>query len=229
MTNPSRIASPNQRALKSSARQYLESFGIAIVLALVMRASFVQAYMIPSGSMEPTLQVGDHILVNKIVYGLRIPDTILGLRIPGLPMGKYLCHFKAVHRSDIVVFVAPYDRGADPLIKRVIGVPGDRVAVHNGAVWLNGAPMADPHAHFLYPTGDRFANNPRDNLPEVIVPPGKFFMMGDNRDNSYDSRFWGFANETDIEGRAMVIYLSLGREGSNRLPIRWDRFGKVLD
>ena len=228
MTKPTRIVSPNEPALKSSARQYLESFGIAIVLALVMRASFVQAYMIPSGSMEPTLQVGDHILVNKIVYGLRIPDTILGLRIPGLPLGKYLCHFGRVHRGDIVVFVAPYDRGTD-LIKRVIGVPGDRVEVRHGTVWLNGAPMADAHAHFLYPTGDRFANNPRDNLPEVIVPPGKFFMMGDNRDNSYDSRFWGFANETDIEGRAMVIFLSLGHEGSNLLPIRWDRFGRVLD
>jgi len=228
MNEPFHIASQNRRAPKSAARQYIESFGIAIVLALVMRASFVQAYMIPSGSMEPTLQVGDHILVNKIVYGLRIPDTILGLRIPGLPLGKYLCHFGRVHRGDVVVFVAPYDRGTD-LIKRVIGVPGDRVEVRNGAVWLNGAPMADPHAHFLYPAGDRFANNPRDNLPELIVPPGKFFMMGDNRDNSYDSRFWGLANETDIEGRAMVIYLSLGGEGSNLLPIRWDRFGKVLD
>jgi len=228
MTQPTRIASPNERALKSNARQYVESFGIAIVLALVMRASFVQAYMIPSSSMEPTLLIGDHIFVNKIVYGLRIPDTILGLRIPGLPLGKYLCHFEQVHRGDIVVFVAPYDRETD-LIKRVIGVPGDRVEIRNGAVWLNGALMADAHAHFMYPTGDRFANIPRDNLPEVIVPPGKFFMMGDNRDNSYDSRFWGFANETDIEGRAMVIYLSLGHEGSNQLPIRWDRFGKVLD
>ncbi len=228
MNEPFHIASQNGAAAKSAAREYVESFGIAIVLALVMRASFVQAYMIPSGSMEPTLQVGDHILVNKIVYGLRIPDTILGLRIAGLPLGKYLCHFERVHRGDVVVFVAPYDRETD-LIKRVIGIPGDRVEVRKGTVWLNGAPMADPHAHFLYPTGDRSADNPRDNLPEVILPPGKFFMMGDNRDNSYDSRFWGLANETDIEGRAMVVYLSLGHEGSSLLPIRWDRFGKVLD
>jgi len=228
MNEPLQIASQSGRAPKSAARQYVESFGIAIALALVLRASFVQAYMIPSGSMEPTLQVGDHILVNKIVYGLRMPDTILGLRIPGFPLGKYLCHFERVQRGDIVVFVAPYDRETD-LIKRVIGVPGDRVEVRKGTVWLNGAPMADPHAHFLYAIGDRIGSNPRDNLPEVIVPPGKFFMMGDNRDNSYDSRFWGLANETDIEGRAMVVYLSLGNEGSNRLPIRWDRFGKVLD
>jgi signal peptidase I len=111
----------------------------------------------------------------------------------------------------------------------VIGVPGDRVEVRNGVVWLNGAPMPDPHAHFIYPSEARSPNNLRDNLAEVIVPPGKFFMMGDNRDDSYDSRFWGFANEADIEGRAMVIYLSLGHEGSNRIPIRWDRFGKILD
>ncbi len=228
MTRPTRIASPNERASKSAARQYVESFGLALVLALVMRASFVQAYMIPSGSMEPALLIGDHIFVNKIVYGLRTPETILGLRIPGLPMGKYLLRFEAVHRGDIVVFVAPYDRQTD-LIKRVIGIPGDRVEVRNGVVWLNGAAMDDPHARFKVATEDRARGNPRDNLAPVIVPPGKLFTMGDNRDNSYDSRFWGFANQTDVEGRAMVVYLSLDQDHPSLLPIRWDRFGKIVD
>jgi signal peptidase I len=216
------------QAGKSAMRQYAESAGIAIVLALVMRATFVQAYMIPSGSMEPTLLVGDHIFVNKIIYGLRMPNSILGLHIPGLPYGKYLVHFESIHHGDVIVFVSPQDRATD-LIKRVIGMPGDKVEVRNGAVWLNGAPMNDPQAHFIVPPQDRAAGNPRDNLPPVTVPAGKLFMMGDNRDNSYDSRYWGFADQTDVEGRAMIIYWSWDSAAGGPLPLRWNRFAKVVD
>ena len=116
---------------------------IALVLAIFIRTFFVQAYKIPSGSMEPTLLIGDHILVNKIIYGLRMPDSIFGLEIPGLPLGQYVFHLAPVRRGDVVVFVFPPDRSKD-FIKRVIGVAGDTIAVKNGVVWLNGSRDARP-------------------------------------------------------------------------------------
>ncbi len=132
---------------KSVAREYGEAMLIALVLAIFIRTFFVQAYKIPSGSMEPTLLIGDHILVNKIIFGLRMPDSIFGLDIPGVPLGQYVFHLEPVHRGDVVVFVFPPDRTKD-FIKRVIGIAGDTVAVKNGVVWLNGSPMPDPHGHF---------------------------------------------------------------------------------
>ena len=153
MAEPARKVQPlNAReadrtsAQKSVAREYGEAMFIALLLAIFIRTFFVQAYKIPSGSMEPTLLIGDHILVNKIIFGLRIPDSIFGLEIPGLPLGKYVFHLEPVHRGDVVVFVFPPDRTKD-FIKRVIGIAGDTVAVKNGVVWLNGSPMDDPHAH----------------------------------------------------------------------------------
>jgi len=114
---------PKQRLPKSIARQYAESISIALILAVVMRSSFVEAYVIPSGSMEPTILVGDHIFVNKVAYGLRIPRTIAGLPVPGLSSGKYLVHLGAIHHGDIVVFESPRERGLD-LIKRVRALGG---------------------------------------------------------------------------------------------------------
>ena len=136
-----------KRPPKSTARQYAESLGLALILAVVLRSSFVEAYVIPSGSMEPTILVGDHILVNKMAYGLRIPETIAGVRVPGLSSGKYLLHLSPIRRGDIIVFVSPRDRSVD-LIKRVIGLPGDRIQVINGVVWRNGARITDTHAFF---------------------------------------------------------------------------------
>jgi signal peptidase I len=212
---------------KSVAREYAEALGIALVLALIIRTFLVQAYKIPSGSMEPTLLVGDHILVNKIVYGFRVPDSILGIELPGLPLGRYLFHVEPVHRGDVVVFVFPPDRSKD-FIKRVIGVAGDRIEVKNGEVYLNGEKIADPHAHFEVGPQERSLVSPRDNFGPVTVPPGKLFMMGDNRDRSYDSRFWGFVDMNDVEGRAMIIYWSWDGDGLGILPIRWSRFGSVV-
>jgi len=128
---------------KSAAREYAEALAIALVLAIFIRTFFIQAYKIPSGSMEPTLLIGDHILVNKMIYGFRMPDSILGLQIPGLPYGRYLLNFEPIHRSDVVVFVFPPDPTKD-FIKRVIGLPGDTIQVKNGHVWLNGQTMVDP-------------------------------------------------------------------------------------
>jgi signal peptidase I len=212
---------------KSIVREYGEAMGIALALAIIIRTFFVQAYKIPSGSMEPTLLVGDHILVNKIIYGLRMPDSIFGLQIPGLPYGKYLFHLEPVHRGDVVVFVFPPDPTKD-FIKRVIGIAGDTIQVKNGVVWLNGQPMPDPHAHFEVAAADRSDVSPRDNFGPVTVPPGKLFMMGDNRDRSYDSRFWGFVDDDEVEGRAMIIYWSWDSDSTSLIPIRWDRFGMIV-
>jgi signal peptidase I len=228
------------RPPKSVARQYAESIGLALILAIVLRSSFVQAYVIPSGSMEPTILVGDRIFVNKLAYGLRIPETIAGVPVPGLSSGKYLFRAAPIHRGDIIVFTAPYDRSID-LIKRVIGVPGDRVQVIDGVVWRNGERILDPHAYLStseqarspYLATDNFpprdARHPDRDPGPVVVPPGKLFMMGDNRDDSYDSRFWGFADQNDVEGRASVIYFSWNHDGAGALPLRWNRLGKVLD
>ncbi|MGO9604184.1 MAG: signal peptidase I [Candidatus Binataceae bacterium] len=234
------MTNPKERQPKSIARQYAESIGVALILAIVMRSSFVQAYVIPSESMEPTILVGDHILVNKVAYGLRIPDSIAGLPVPGLSTGVYLLHLAPIHRGDIIVFESPRDRGVD-LIKRVIGVPGDRIQVINGIVWRNGAPIPDPHAYFAPRETAHSPFSPTDNFPPrdprhpdidpgpVVVPPGKFFAMGDHRDDSFDSRFWGFADQNDVEGRALAIYFSWNHDGPGMLPVRWNRFGQVLD
>jgi len=228
------------RSPKSAARQYSESIGLALMLAIVLRSSFVQAYVIPSGSMEPTILVGDRILVNKVAYGLRIPATIAGMRVPGFSSGKYLFRAAPIHRGDIIVFTAPYDRGID-LIKRVVGVPGDKVQVIDGVVWRNGKRIQDPHAYLSRSEQTRSPYLATDNFPPrdpghqdrnpgpVVVPAGKLFMMGDNRDDSYDSRFWGFADQNDVEGRASVVYFSWNLDGPGALPLRWNRLGKVLD
>jgi len=221
-------AGAEPRPQKSIAREYAEALGIALVLAIVIRTFLIQAYKIPSGSMEPTLLVGDHILVNKIIYGLRMPDSIFGFQlIPGLPYGHYLFRLEPIHRNDVIVFVFPPDPTKD-FIKRVIGLPGDTIAVKNGHVWLNGSPMDDPHAHYEVPDTERSPISPRDNFGPVTVPPEHIFVMGDNRDRSYDSRFWGFVDEDAVEGRATVIYWSWDSDEGGLLPVRWSRFGMVI-
>jgi len=222
---------------KSVAREYAEALLIALVLSLLIRVFLVQAYMIPSGSMEPTLLIGDHILVSKLAYGIRLPDSLFGLEIRGVPLGRYLVRFGGMHRGDVVVFVHPVERDKD-LIKRVIGLPGDKVRIKGGRVWLNGALINDPHAHFDVPDFQRLPSIPRDNfgfvdeagaiVGPIVVPPGKLFVMGDNRDHSDDSRYWGFANQNDVEGRAFAVYWSWDSDAGGHLPIRWARFGKSL-
>jgi signal peptidase I len=217
------------RPHKSALREYGEAFGIAIVLALVIRTFLIQAYKIPSGSMEPTLLIGDHLLVDKLAYGIRLPDSFLGVQpFPSaIPYGHYILRFGAVHRDDVVVFVFPLDPTKD-FIKRVIGVPGDVVAIKDGKLLINGAQVPDPHAYYDLPSRDRTHVSPRDNFGPVTVPPGKLFMMGDNRDHSYDSRFWGFVDTDAVEGKALVIYWSWDSDGNSILPIRWRRFGMVI-
>jgi signal peptidase I len=225
---PSARERPPGGPQKSIAREYAEAFGIAIVLALIIRTFFIQAYKIPSGSMEPTLLIGDHILVNKLIYGLRMPDSFFGVQpLSGIiPYGQYLFHIEPIHRGDVVVFVFPPDPTKD-FIKRVVGVGGDRVEVRGKSVYLNGRKIEEPHAYYQ-PSEGQTSIAPRDRYGPVVVPKGKVFVMGDNRDRSYDSRFWGFVPDSDVEGRAMIIYWSWDSESGAYVPIRWDRFGRII-
>ena len=214
---------------KSAAREYSEAFIIALALAIILRTFFIQAYKIPSGSMEPTLLVGDHIIVNKLLYGLRLPDSFFGLTPfdSEIPWGHYVFKFEPVHRGDVVVFVFPPDPTKD-FIKRVIGVPGDTIEVKAGKLYRDGALADDPHAHFELSPEERQQGSPRDYFGPFKVPAGQYLMMGDNRDRSYDGRFWGLVNRDEVEGRAMFIYWSWDSDGSSFLPIRWSRFGRVV-
>ncbi len=219
---------------KSQFREILEAVVVALLLAAVVRVFVVQAYKIPSRSMVPTLLVGDHILVNKFLYGIRIPGT--GYRLPGIRDPK---------RGDVVVFVPPDDPTRD-FIKRIVALPGDTVEVRARKVYVNGQPseeeshaihvderpvneVQDPtstavrECQFPRPGSDVF----RDWFGPCTVPAGHYFMMGDNRDQSQDSRFWGYVPMKDIRGKAFVIYWSWDWEEGAPLwqRIRWSRLG----
>ena len=203
-----------EQAIKKSVyREYLEALAYAIVLALFIRAFVVQAFKIPSGSMIPTLQIGDHILVNKFIYGINIPFT-----------DKKLFTFKEPKRGDIIVFRYPGDEDRD-FIKRAIGLPGDTIEIRDKQVSINGKPLKEPYAIFNEHNILGNAGYSRDNYGPVKIPPHHLFVMGDNRDNSMDSRFWGFLDESKVKGRAFIIYWSWD---SNDHWVRWRRIGDLL-
>jgi signal peptidase I len=223
--SPAPSAGPESQ--KSALREYAEAFGVALVLAIILRTFLIQAYKIPSGSMEPTLLIGDHIIVNKLDYGFRLPDSFFGLTpfSSEIPYGKYLFQVEPVRRGDVVVFVFPEDRTKD-FIKRVVALPGDTVEVRAGIVYLNGAQIPDPHAHFEKSPSDRLPGSQADYMASLTLGPDQYFMMGDNRDHSYDSRFWGPITRDAIEGRAMFIYWSCADELSTLscfYDVRWSR------
>ena len=175
---------------KSAWREYLEAAVIAVILALFIRTFVVQAFKIPSGSMEPTLLVGDHILVNKFIYGVKVPFT----RATLIPLKK-------PQRGDVIVFIYPVEPDKD-FIKRVIGLPGDLVEIAGQRIYINGKLFEDEHGVYTA----RQADPGRPSSWQV--PEGHVFVMGDNRDHSYDSRFWGFVPVRSIKGRAFMIYWS---------------------
>jgi signal peptidase I len=217
---------PSAESRKSAPREYGEAFAVALALAIVLRTFLIQAYKIPSGSMERTLLIGDHIIVNKLVFGLRMPDSIFGLTpfAGEIPYGRYLFDLEQVHRGDVVVFVYPEDPTKD-FIKRVVAIPGDTVEIKDGMLILNGASVEAPYARYEVAPSER-SNSPRDSLEPQTIPPGHYFMMGDNRDRSYDSRFWGPVSRDAIEGRAMFIYWSCGENAtpiSCFYDVRWSR------
>ncbi len=195
---------------KSFWRENFEAILIAVVLALLIRTFVVQAFKIPSGSMLETLQIGDHILVNKFIFGTRIPFTNMKL----LPVRK-------PERGDIIVFKYPVDEKRD-FIKRVIGIPGDVIEIRNKVVYVNGAELQDVYVIYR---DENIIPGQRDNFGPATVPDDSYFMMGDNRDGSFDSRFWGYVKEEEVLGKALIIYWSWDRD--NKWP-RLGRIGKII-
>lgn len=207
-----------QKKKKSGLRENIEAIVIAVVLALFIRTFVVQAFKIPSGSMKPTLLIGDHILVNKFIYGIKIPfweKTIVPIKRP--------------KRGDIVVFKFPEDPSKD-FIKRVIGLPGDIVEIRNKKVYINRKRFEDPYGFFNEPLTREAGMALRDNVGPVTVPADSLFVMGDNRDHSYDSRFWGFVDLDALKGKAFIVYWSWNKEtsGIGFDRVRWGRLGHLL-
>ena len=198
---------------KSGLRENIEANLVAIVLALFIRTFVIQAFKIPSGSMKQTLLVGDHILVNKFIYGVKIPftqTTIIPITNP--------------KRGDIVVFKFPEDPSKD-FIKRVIGIAGDKVEIRDKKVYVNNKLLNHDHGIHTDSYDLPASVQPRDNFGPVIVPPHKLFVMGDNRDQSYDSRFWGFVDLKAVKGKALMIYWSWDKDN---FGVRWNRIGNLL-
>jgi signal peptidase I len=193
---------------KSTVREYFESIVIAVILALFVRTWVVQAFKIPTGSMENNLLIGDHLLVNKFVSGpapTGFERTLLPVRDP--------------RRGEVVVFKYPNEPERD-FIKRVIGLPGDTVELRNKKVYINGQPLDEPYVHFLEPASESqevTSFDVRERYGPVQVPANQYFVMGDNRDNSQDSRYWGFLPRDYIKGRALMIYWSYEAEREDYL------------
>lgn len=203
-----------EKKKKGVVRENVEAVIFALILALIIRAFVVQAYKIPSGSMKDTLLIGDHILVNKFIYGVRMPFT-----------NKTIIPVSRPKRGDIAVFKAPVDPPKD-FIKRVIGLPGDKIEVRNKQLYINDKPFVN-EAYIKHTDAVTYSGyvTPRDNFGPVIVPKGKYFMMGDNRDNSTDSRFLGFISYERFKGKAFIIYWSWAQEN---FGVRWSRIGDIL-
>jgi signal peptidase I len=231
---------------KSKFREYTEAIIIAVILALLIRAVVVQAFKIPSGSMLETLQIGDHILVNKFIYGLKLPFSD----------SRFLI-FSPPRRGDVIVFSFPGNkeipectsfsqnlsarvgntiRHGNPFylfkddcrdfIKRVVGVGGDTIEIKNKKVYINNVPFDESYTIFKdASTG----SSPRDNFGPFTVPRKSLFVMGDNRDQSYDSRFWGIVDMSEIKGKAFIIYWSWNGAGGLLDKVRWDRLGKSIE
>jgi len=209
---------------KSTFREYAEAAVIAILLALFIRTFVVQAFKIPSGSMKPTLLIGDHLLVNKFIYGIKIPV-----------IDRYIIQFKNPKKGDIVVFKWPKDEKKD-FIKRVIGVEGDKIKIRNDILYVNGEKIETKYIGRYQDEGiaqaDRYLESLNgyehyildesvkyEDFGPVVVPERSIFVMGDNRDNSQDSRYWGFVSFNKIKGKALIIYWSWPH---------WKRFFDVI-
>ena len=198
---------------KSNLRENIEAIILAIILALFIRTFIIQAFKIPSGSMKNTLQIGDHILVNKFIYGVKLPY-----------FNTKIIPYKKPQREDIIVFKFRQDPKKD-FIKRTIGIPGDVIEIRNKKVYVNQKPLEQDYTIYTDLHIIPKAMQPRDNFGPVTVPENSFFVMGDNRDKSYDSRFWGFVNLKDVKGKAFIIYWSWDNDN---FGVRWSRLGKLL-
>ena len=185
---------------KSTLREYFESIVVAVILALFIRTWVVQAFKIPTGSMEQNLLIGDHLLVNKFALGPTVSEV-----------ERILLPVKPVRRADIVVFKYPEDPERD-FIKRVIGLPGETLEIRRKRVFIDGEPIGEPYVGGLWSPSigpqETISPNLRDDYGPVTIPPGEYFVMGDNRDNSQDSRYWGFLPRSYLKGKALMVYWS---------------------
>jgi signal peptidase I len=217
--------------------EWLKSLAIALILFLAIRTFVIEAFRIPTASMEGTLLVGDFLLVNKAVYGAQLPGTAARLPAFGEP-----------DRGHVVVFTPPHEPGKN-YVKRLVGLPGDTLSMRDKVLFVNGVPVAEPYArhgdpldvhtpgmrwqldHLVYP--QQHYRPSRDNWGPVAVPEASFFVLGDNRDDSEDSRYWGFVDEAALKGRPLFVYYSFNPRTLSQLPwlteIRWDRIGGAID
>ncbi len=201
---------------KKFFKEYIEPIIIAVVIALFIRAFIVQAFKIPSSSMEPTLLVGDHILVNKFIYGIRIPF-----------IEKKVLQFYQPKRGDIIVFIYPRDRSKD-FIKRVIATEGEKVEIIRNKIYINDQLIEDPWGRYEKPESLKYIPY-LDHYGPYVVPKNSLFVLGDNRDNSQDSRFWGFVHVNEVKGKAFIIYFSWDRYANHIFnKVRWIRLGKLI-
>jgi signal peptidase I len=225
--------------LAATAWDWIRSVAIAFALFLVIRTFGVEAFKIPTSSMENTLLVGDFLLVNKATYGSEVPG--LGLRLPPLREPRH---------GDVIVFSPPHEPDKN-YVKRLVGVPGDTLEMRNKILFLNGLPLPEPYARYIDRAGDavhpgmgwqsnhliasprRGYHPSRDNWGPLVVPPRRFFVLGDNRDNSEDSRYWGFVDRDSIRGRPWFVYYSFDPNAAVPSPwaraVRWGRVGRSID
>lgn len=195
---------PNGNIVKSGIgilRKYLGTLVLTLIFVVFVRSFIVQAYEIPSGSMIPSIVIGDRLLADKIVYRFRAPE-----------------------RGEIVIFKNPLDESKVPLIKRVIGLPGDKLEIRNRELFINGQKI-DESGYVYYETFDERLG-PRDNLGPITIPKSRYFMMGDNRDNSNDSRYWGFVPEENLVGRAFMIWMNWDSAAGG---VGWERIGDSIN
>jgi signal peptidase I len=201
---------------KKLFREYVKPILIAVLIALFVRTFIVQAFEIPSGSMRPTLRVGDYILVNKFIYGVLIPCTHIRL-----------FSFEKPKRGDVIVFIYPVDPSKD-FVKRVIATEAEKVQIIQNRIYINDTLIHDPWGHFSDTWPPAYLQM-MENFGPVVVPKDSFFVLGDNRENSDDSRFWGFVPLNDLLGKAFLIYFSWDRHAENLWnKVRWSRIGKPI-
>jgi signal peptidase I len=202
---------------KSKTREYVESLVIAAIIAFFVRSFVIQAFKIPSSSMEPTLLIGDHLLVNRLSYVMKVPFT-----------DKVIFSLGDPSKNDVIVFRYPVEPDKD-FIKRVIATPGDTIEIRDKVIYVNGKKIDDKWGFYsdsLIVPGNI---NPRDNFGPLKVPKDSYFVMGDNRDRSLDSRFWGIVPKDHLVGRALILYFSWNAKSQDLLDyIRWTRVGKLI-
>jgi signal peptidase I len=204
-------------------REWSEAMIVAVILAMIISTFLFKAFKIPSGSMLETLLIGDHLLVNKFIYGTHIPGVD----------GKYL-KIRDPERGDVIVFEFPGDEGKSfferrDFIKRVVGLPGDVIEVKAKQVYVNGKPFTFRQERHKDPETIPAVASPRDFTGPIKVPADSYFVMGDNRDYSFDSRFWGYVHTSKIKGLAFIKYWSWNAKGDLLHKIRFNRIGRPID